>query len=237
MPLSRLRHSDRQQLVDGAVERQSEGRDRDDRVEGEELPDLKITNMTAVGTDADPRPRPEHRALDLRLMRLPRGPEPKPDADTSSQMDHRAFFGLCVSEGFGVPCTPEAYALPHLSCPEGATRSERSLGTRVAFLGRQDSRGLLEFSPTSSVAVARSTTCRRMPDQPLWWHSRPVETVRTSAQRVAAVGEPDRRSLREPALIREDSVGPPAAPRPTVSYRTRRHHRLGGPRLASLEDR
>ena len=51
-----------------------------------------------------------------------------------------------------------------------------------------------------------------------------METVRTSAQRVAAVGEPDRRSLREPALIREDrrrtacrTPDPPSATRPDAT--------------------
>ena len=75
-----------------------------------------------------------------------------------------------------------------------------------------------------------------MPDQPLWWHSRSVETVRTSAQRVVAVGEPDRRSQRELALVCEDGVGPPPTHDGTAGSATSVTTQLGGPRLASLGD-
>jgi len=76
-----------------------------------------------------------------------------------------------------------------------------------------------------------------LPDQPLWWHSRSVVTVRTSAQRVAAVGEPDRRSLRERALVCEDGVGPPPTNNGTAGSATTVTAHLGGPRLASLDVR
>ena len=92
---------------------------------------------------------------------------------------------------------------------------------RLAFLGRQDSRGLLEFSPTSSVAVARSTTCRRMPDQPLlvatagrWKPSGPRRSGwRRSADRTAGPCESSRSFVRT-ASDRPPPTTPPPAPRP-----------------------